>query len=570
MNQQTDAQLLRAYAEHRSDAAFSELVRRHLDFTYSAAVRMVRDRHLAEDVTQGVFVALANNAAKLQDRPVLAGWLHRTAQNIAAQTVRTIERRRAREQEAATMNDLLATESDASWAAVAPHLDTALGDLNEADRDALLLRYFQKKSAQEMAGILGISDEAAQKRVTRAVEHLREHFSKRSVTIGAGGLAVLISANGVQSAPAGLAAAISAAALFTGTAVTASTAIAVTKTIFMTTLQKALVTVTVAALAGTGLYEARQAAQLRRQNQTLQQQQMPLADLNQALRGQLDAATNQLADLLAENARLKSNPNQAELLQLRGQAGQAHTAVQEMAKMKAAAGQNSPLPALFTNAMARGTATAEKFKKNEALAKIARMKEQLHLTDDQAQSITAIMVNQIEASSQQMLKTMSGGQTPAQFPAAQSSSGNEETQIKAVLTPAQLAAYPDFQQAEVVTAAGNAAKSELSAMTAEMDLTPEQQDKIQAALYQYELSQTSSPQNSAAIAQARASGNPADILGLAVNSQQQALDAKLKILDGILSPEQLQTYKQKQTDMIEMQTGAMKMFLPQMTNGVSQ
>jgi DNA-directed RNA polymerase specialized sigma24 family protein len=215
VNQQTDAQLLRAYAEDRSDAAFSELVRRHVDFTYSAAVRMVRDRHLAEDVTQGVFVALANRAAQLLDRPVLSGWLHRTAQNIAAQAVRTIERRRAREQEAAAMNEL---------------------------------------------------------------------FS----------------------------------------------------------------------------------------------------------------------------------------------------------------------------------------------------------------------------------------------------------------------------------------------MTAEMDLTPEQQDKIHAAIYQYDLNQTSSTQNSAAMSQVRASGNPADILSLAVNTQQQALDAKLQILDGILSAEQLQTYKQGQLDMIEMQTGAMKLFLPQVTNGVSQ
>lgn len=569
MNQQTDAQLLRAYAEDRSEAAFSELARRHVDFTYSAAVRMVRDTHLAEDVTQGVFVALANNATQLLERPVLSGWLHRTAQNIAAQTVRTIERRRKREQEAATMNELLAPESEASWEGVSPHLDAALGELNDADRDALLLRYFEKKSAQEMAGILGISDEAAQKRVTRAVERLREYFSKRNVTIGASGLAVLLSANAVQSAPAGLAAAISAAALLTGTAATTSTttAIAVSKIIIMTTLQKALITVTLAALAGAGIYEARQAAQLRQQNQTLQQQQAPLARQNQELRGRLEEATNRLAGLLAENARLKSNPNQAELLKLRGQAGQAHTAVQELAKMKAAAGQRSALPALFTNAMAQGMATAEKFRKKEALAKVARMREQLHLTDDQAQGIGDIMVNQIEASSQQMLKTISDGQISADTAAP--NPGDEEAQIKALLTPDQLAAYPSYQKAEAVAVADNAAKSELSAMTAEMALTPEQQDKIHSALYQYNLNPASSTQNKDTIAQARASGNMADILSSAVNTQQQALDAKLQILDGILSPEQLQAYKQKQLDMIEMQTSAMKMFLPQ-TNAVPQ
>src|SRR5208282_4354284 len=88
----------------------------------------------------------------------------------------------------------LSSECDASWEAIAPHLDAALGELNEADRDALLLRYFEKKSAQQMASILGISDEAAQKRVSRAVERLREYFLKRKLTIGASGLAVLISA----------------------------------------------------------------------------------------------------------------------------------------------------------------------------------------------------------------------------------------------------------------------------------------------------------------------------------------------------------------------------------------
>jgi len=236
VNDQSDSQLLRAYAEHRTEPAFAELVRRHVDFVYSAAQRMVCDSHLAEDVTQGVFVALAKQAVQLANRPVLSGWLHGTARNIAAQTVRTDVRRRAREQEAVVMNELIAGEPEASWEQIAPQLDAALGELGESDRDALLLRYFERKSAQEMAQTLGISDEAAQKRVSRAVERLREFFSKRNVTIGAGGLVVVISANAVQSAPIGLAVTISAAGILTGTA--ASTVIAATKTIAMTTLQK--------------------------------------------------------------------------------------------------------------------------------------------------------------------------------------------------------------------------------------------------------------------------------------------------------------------------------------------
>jgi RNA polymerase sigma factor (sigma-70 family) len=319
VNSLTDQQLLRDYTERRSEAAFAELVRRHVDFVHSAALRMVCDAHLAKDVTQGVFIALAQNARQLADRPVVSGWLHRTAQNLAANTVRSDVRRRAREQEAAAMNELLSAESDANWENIAPHLDAGLGELDEADRDALLLRYFERKPAREMAEVLGTSEDAAQKRVSRAVERLREFFSKRNVTIGAGGLAVLISANAVQSAPVGLATAISAAAVLAGATVSTSTAIVATKTIAMTTLQKTIIGATLTAAVGTGVFQAHQASQLREQVQTLQQQQAPLAEQIQQLQREFGDATNRLAGLLAENTRLKSNSNQTELLKLRGE-----------------------------------------------------------------------------------------------------------------------------------------------------------------------------------------------------------------------------------------------------------
>jgi RNA polymerase sigma factor (sigma-70 family) len=217
VNSLTDQELLREYAERRSEAAFAELVQRHVDFVYSAAFRMVRDAHLAEDVTQGVFVALAQNARQLTERPVLSGWLHRTAQNLATKIIRSDVRRRAREQEAVAMNEL--SESDPTWEQIEPHLDRALGELSEADRDALLLRYFQRQSAREMAQTLGMSEEAAQKRVSRAVERMRELFARRGVTVGASGFAVILSANAVQAAPVGLSAAIAMSAPVTNASV---------------------------------------------------------------------------------------------------------------------------------------------------------------------------------------------------------------------------------------------------------------------------------------------------------------------------------------------------------------
>jgi RNA polymerase sigma factor (sigma-70 family) len=282
---------------------------------------MVRDTHLAEDVTQDVFVALAKNARQLTERPVISGWLHRTAQNLAANAVRSVVRRRVREQEAATMNELLSSPLDASWEHIAPQLDAALGELSESDREALLMRYFERKSAQEMARILGLSDEAAQKRVNRAVERLRDSFSKRNVAISTTGLAVVIAAHAVQAAPVGLAAAISAAAAHAGMAVQTSTLIAAAKTIAMTTIQKTAITAALALVAGAGIYEARQAAQWRGQNQEIQQKQATLAEQIQQLERERDEATNRLVSLFAENEQMKSGQYTRELLKLRGEVG---------------------------------------------------------------------------------------------------------------------------------------------------------------------------------------------------------------------------------------------------------
>ena len=299
MNDQTDQQLLRAYAEHKSEAAFAAIVHRYLDLVYSASFRMVNEAHAAKDVTQSVFVVLAQNARQLTDRPALAGWLHNTARNLAAKVVRSDVRRRAREQEAAVMNELLSAHPDANWENIAPHLDDALGELSEPDRDAVLLRNFKNHDLRTVGATLGISDDAAQKRVSRAVERLREFFAKRSVTVGTSGLVVVISANAVQAAPVGLAAAISTAAALTGTTLATTTTVTATKAIAMTALQKTIVTATIAVLAGAGIYEARQASQLRDQVQTLQQQQAPLAEQIAQLQSEREEAVNQLATLRA-------------------------------------------------------------------------------------------------------------------------------------------------------------------------------------------------------------------------------------------------------------------------------
>ena len=276
MHDQSDAQLLRNYAEHGAEAAFAEIVARHTDLVYSAALRQVYSPDLARDVTQSVFTDLARKArsvsANLSPKATLVGWLYRGTRFAARDLYRNETRRTQRERQA--MEQLHpAPETPPDWEQLRPVLDDAMSELDDTDRDAVLLRYFKNYDLRTVGTTLGISDDAAQKRVSRAVERLREFFAKRGVTVGASGLAVVISANAVHAAPVGLALTVSTAAALTGTALATTATVAATKAITMTALQKTLVTATIAVLTGVGIYEARQNAQLRSRIQTLEQQQ---------------------------------------------------------------------------------------------------------------------------------------------------------------------------------------------------------------------------------------------------------------------------------------------------------
>jgi RNA polymerase sigma factor (sigma-70 family) len=336
----SDLDLLGQYARGKSQDAFTALVNRHVNLVHSAALRQVRSSQLAEEVAQSVFADLARNAGKLKPDTILTTWLYQVTRRTAIDAIRKESRRQLREQIAMEMNDMNATAND--WTQIEPLLDDAMAALDETDRSAILLRYFENKNLREVGESLKISDDAAQKRVGRAVDRLREFFSKRNVTIGTSGLAVLISANAVESAPIGLAATISAAAVLAGTAVHTSTIIAATKTIAMSTLQKTIIGAAFAAAVGTGFFEGRQNSQLQNKIQTLQQQQVPLTKQIQQLQLELNDMTNQSAGLLAENARLKSHSNENELLKLRGEVGVLHAQLANVADSKTQSDQ-SPL-----------------------------------------------------------------------------------------------------------------------------------------------------------------------------------------------------------------------------------
>jgi uncharacterized protein (TIGR03435 family) len=218
-----DMDLLREFARDNSEAAFTELVRRHLNLVYSVARRCTGNDGDAHDVTQAVFIILARKAAGLREKTLLTGWLYETTRFAAARLLRTNARRHAREQEAYMQSNLNEADNSAVWEKLSPHLETAMGKLNAADRALLVLRFYENKSGPEAAALLGIREDAAHKRVARALEKLRKVFAQRGVTLSGAAIAGAVSANSVQAAPVALVKTISAIAVAKGAAATTST-----------------------------------------------------------------------------------------------------------------------------------------------------------------------------------------------------------------------------------------------------------------------------------------------------------------------------------------------------------
>lgn len=212
-----DWMLIREFLDRHSESAFSELVNRHVGLVYGVALRELGDADAAKDVTQAVFILLAEKSPGFGASVIVPGWLHRTALFVARRARRDQRLRARLETEAMQQLPDTSDPEGETWSGLAPHLDGALEELGATDRNAIILRYLERKSFQEVGSTMGLSEDAAKKRVARAMDRLRDRFQRRGVTVASGIMGAVLSLRAAVSPPDGLAESVLRAGLSGGT-----------------------------------------------------------------------------------------------------------------------------------------------------------------------------------------------------------------------------------------------------------------------------------------------------------------------------------------------------------------
>jgi RNA polymerase sigma factor (sigma-70 family) len=378
-------QWLRKYVETGSEEAFREVIAAHMGLVHSTALRLLRgDQTLAADCTQMVFADLARKAKSLPANVVLPGWLYRHTQFTATKLVRGEARRRIREKAAMTALDQN-DDSDSMWNRLEPMLDEALNWLSARDRDAILMRFFQKQEFRAVAAAMHSTEAAAQKRVERAIEKLRRFFEARGVTVSSGVLGTALTLHTVSAPPASVAAAVSASAVAQASTAVPLLSSVIEKLILMAKVKTiAAGTVVIIGMATPLLLQHRTISSLRAENESLRAQAQPVqpqiaaatqdATLADADRRELLQLRGEVARLRREQSKAASLEAENKRLRAQGKTPSAPAATQQFVPSDqwADVGFGSPAAALQTAHWAIRTGNIEKFKESMFITDAAR------------------------------------------------------------------------------------------------------------------------------------------------------------------------------------------------------
>ncbi len=323
--------LFEEYAQRRSEKAFRELVDRYVNMVHSTACRLVNgDSHLAEDITQTVFLNLARNAGAIAREAVVGGWLHQNTCFVAANTIRGNRRRQNREQQAV---ELIAMQnnSSADLARVAGILDDAINHLGPEDRTAIMLRFFEQRDFRSVGQALGTNEDAARMRVNRALEKLHTLLTQRGAALTCAALGAALAAETVKAAPVGLSASVAAATL--GTLAGTNASVSLLKTLGLMKMKIAAIVLVAGALAVPAVWQYSSVARLRVENERLRSQNADLA----GLKADNERLSNQLFQAAASAV---SEGKTRELARLRAQLGHLIDETNRMARLVNAARGN--------------------------------------------------------------------------------------------------------------------------------------------------------------------------------------------------------------------------------------
>ncbi len=299
-----DQELLRAFAERKSETAFAALVQKHLPVIYAAAFRQTGDAHCAEEISLAAFTLLARKAGSLKLHPALGGWLYTTTGHLAARWRRGEGRRRRREQEAHAMKEAETQSDERTSETLRPMVDALILDLPERDRLAVLLRYFEGQAYTDIGQRLGLTENAARMRVDRALEQLRLQLHRRGIVSTTTALGVALTAQATLVPPAALGASITLGV---------STAVAGGGLLFLmntSILKTGLAVAAVGICAGTVLWQRHENTRLQEEIASLQTPLKPARGLPHSSTPSADASPTpeDFARLKSQVATLKETP----------------------------------------------------------------------------------------------------------------------------------------------------------------------------------------------------------------------------------------------------------------------